>query len=113
MHELSLTQSIVKICIEEGNKNNLKKIEEIRLKVGELSGIVPQCIQYYFDIISKDSILQGAEIKVERIPIEIQCRDCNNICVMEKINFCCPNCNSFNIKILKGNEFYIDSIKGE
>ncbi|WP_027624750.1 hydrogenase maturation nickel metallochaperone HypA [Clostridium lundense] len=113
MHELSLTESIVKICSEEALKNNLKRIEEIRLKVGELSGIVPDCIQYYFNIISKDTVLKGAVIKVEKIPMEIQCKDCNNICTVNKINFCCPNCGSFNIKILKGNEFYIDSIKGE
>lgn len=113
MHELSLTESIIKICSEEALKNNLKKVDEIRLKVGELSGVVPECIQYYFDVISKDTILKGAKIKVEKILIQVECKDCNNIVVLDKINLCCPKCGSFNIKVLKGNEFYIDSIKGE
>ncbi|PRR78724.1 Hydrogenase/urease nickel incorporation protein HypA [Clostridium liquoris] len=113
MHELSITESIIKICSEEALKNNLKKVEEIRLKVGELSGVVSESIQYYFDIISKDTILKGAKINIEKISMEIQCKDCNHICSTNRINFCCPNCGSFNIKVISGNEFYIDSIKGE
>ena len=113
MHELSVTQGIVKICLEEARKHQLMKVEEIRLKVGELSGIIPDCIQYYFNIISKDTLLKGAVILIDKVAIEIKCNGCNTEFVLDKIDFCCPKCGSFNIKIIKGNEFYIDSIKGE
>ena len=50
MHELSVTQGILKICQDEQNKAKFKKINEIRIMVGELTGLVPNCIDYYFDM---------------------------------------------------------------
>lgn len=66
MHELPITQSIINISCEEAVKHNVKKVRKIKIKVGELTGLVPQSIQYYFDIISKGTIIEGAVLDVEK-----------------------------------------------
>ncbi len=111
MHELSVTQSIIKICCEEAVKHKASKVKEIRIKVGELSGLIPDCIQYYFDIASKGTEVEGALIKIDKIPITIKCNECNYEGVLKDKNYSCPVCNSYNLKILKGNEFLIDSLE--
>ena len=58
MHELSVTEGILKICKDEEKKNNFKSIKEIRIKVGELTGLVPSCIDYYFNVISKNKCVR-------------------------------------------------------
>ena len=64
MHELAVTQSILKICIDEGEKYNVKRIKKLNIKVGELTDLVPSCISYYFKIVAKDTIAEEAEINI-------------------------------------------------
>lgn len=67
MHELSITQSIVNIAVETAAEHKVKQVHEIRIRIGEYSGIVPQCVQQYFDILSKGTAAEGAVLKMERI----------------------------------------------
>ena len=111
MHELSVTQGILKICKEEQEKNNFKKIREIRIKVGELTGLVPNGRDYYFDIISKDTVAEGAQLIIDKLPIVISCEDCSYQGEIKKGQYMCPKCNSYKIKIINGREFYVDSLE--
>lgn len=113
MHELPITQSIINISCEEAIKHNVKKVNKIKIKVGELTGLVPQSIQYYFDIISKGTIIEGAVLDVEKIPIKVKCKECGFEDFLPKDCYTCPKCKSSNIKISGGNEFYIDSMEVE
>ena len=99
MHELSVTKSILNICKEQAKIGSFKKIKEINLCVGEMTGLVPSCINYYFNIISKDTIAEGAII------------ECKYEGEMDKYDYVCPNCNGINFNILNGNEFYLESIE--
>jgi len=112
MHELPITQSIVRIAVEEAEKHNIKKINEIRLKIGELSGLVPECIQQYFDFVSYGTAAEGAQIIITKIPITMKCVSCGFIGETDSfVNNKCPVCSSINMKIEGGNEFYIDSME--
>ena len=77
MHELSITQSIVNIAAETAAKHQVKRVNEIRIRIGEYSGIVPQCVQQYFDILSKGTAAEGAVLKMERIPITMRGGECD------------------------------------
>ena len=57
-------------------KSGAKRILEIRLKVGELSGVIPACVEEYFSMLSEGTIAEGAAIVSETIPASIECRDC-------------------------------------
>lgn len=114
MHELGITENIVRISVEEAEKNNALKITEIRIKVGRFSDLVPECIQQYFDVISEGTKAQGAILKIERLPLLIKCRNCNEQSEnFSNNNSICPLCGSDNIKIIGGREFYIDSLEVE
>lgn len=113
MHELSVTEGILKICKEEQEKNNFNRIKEIRIKVGELTGLVPSCIDYYFQVISKGTIGEGAKLKVEKLPIVIECNECLYAGRISSGEYTCPKCSSYEIKIKNGKEFYIDSLEVE
>lgn len=113
MHELAVTQGILKICDEEKRKHNFLKVKEIRIKVGDLTGLVPSCIDYYFGIVSKGTVSEGAKIIVDKLPIIINCKECNYSGEIEKGEYGCPRCSSYSIKITNGKEFYIDSLEVE
>lgn len=112
MHELPITQSIVRIATKEAEKHNIKKINKIRLKIGELSGLVPECIQQYFDFASKGTAAEGAQIIITKIPITMKCVNCGFTGKTDSfIDNKCPICSSKDMKLAGGNEFYIDSME--
>jgi hydrogenase nickel incorporation protein HypA/HybF len=111
MHELSVTKGILKICIEEGERYKVKEINKVNIKVGELTGLVPNCIAYYFNIVAKGTIAEGAEILIEKIPVSIHCEECGFEGELGKNNYYCPKCSGSKYKIIKGREFYLDTME--
>ena len=76
MHELAITEGIMNAAVPAAESAGAKKILEIRLKIGELSGVLPEYIQYYFNIISKGTVAEGAKLVSQTIPVQIKCPDC-------------------------------------
>ncbi len=113
MHELAITEGIIEAAVPEAERHGAKKILEIRLKIGELSGVLPECIQEYFNIASRGTIAEGARLSVEKIPITIRCNACGYDGEIPKQKIHCPVCDSAEIKLLSGREYYVDSLEVE
>lgn len=113
MHELAITESILNIAVDEAKKHGARKVLSIKLKVGEFSGVVPQLIQEYYNIVSRDTVADGAELIIENVPVTIKCNDCGNEGVIDRTKIKCPQCGSINIRIVTGREFYVDSMEVE
>ncbi len=113
MHELSVTQSILDIALEKARESQASRIKRINLVVGELSSIVDDCVQFYFDFVSSDSIASGAALSFTRIPAQVRCRNCGLSFSPDKSSWSCPQCSKWDAEIIAGNEFYIDSIEVE
>ncbi len=110
MHELAITQSILDISLSEAEKYGAKKINSIKIALGVMGGMVPECIQEYFNLISDGTIASGAELKFRKIPAAFKCADCGEEFSSEKISFRCTSCGSNRVKMTSGREFYIESI---
>ena len=66
-----------------------------------------------FFIITKDTIAEDSRLHFKRIPAEFLCLECDNRYFPEKDQFTCPICNSTKVKIIKGSEFFLESIDVE
>jgi len=113
MHELSVTQSLLNIALEEAKKNNAKKIKKITLVVGDLTSIMDDSVQFYFDILSKSTIAEGAVLSFKRIPAEFRCGECGHLFERKTYSFRCPKCGGKSVLAEKGQEFYIESMEVE
>ena len=113
MHELGITQSILSIALEKANEAQARKITKINLVIGELSGIVDDCVQFYFDLLSKDTIAAEASLSFERTPNKLQCRNCATVFSPNNLDWTCPNCHEANVEIISGRECRVDSIEVE
>ena len=113
MHELALTESILKIVVSEGKKSGASRVLSIKLKLGEYSDVIPHYITQYFGIVSRGSIAENASIVVERIPASVLCRSCGYEGAVDRKVIKCPKCGSDDLKMLSGREFYVDSIELE
>ena len=113
MHELAITQSILDISKKAADEHGATKVKSVRIMLGEYSGVVPQCIQYYFDVISKDTIAEGAVLDIQRLPVIIRCHACGQESRIDRLHVACPLCGSTDLKLLQGREFYIESLEVE
>jgi hydrogenase nickel incorporation protein HypA/HybF len=113
MHEYSVTRSLVDLCQEEAQRNNIDKVYRIHLKIGKFTGFSPDSILFYFDYLKPDTKCSEAEIVFDEIPIQIQCSQCGEKSAIEEPLMICPVCGSNEINVITGREFYVESIEGE
>jgi len=114
MHELPITENILAIALEEANSVQASKITRIDLTIGKLSGIMPACVQFQFDIISKKTIAAEAKLVFNQPPSKVHCRQCDTTFSSEGFDdLTCPNCGERLIEVISGRELTVDSIEWE
>jgi hydrogenase nickel incorporation protein HypA/HybF len=110
MHELSVTESILEISLRHARIANARKITNLYLVIGQLASIVDDSVQFYWDIISKDTIAEGALLHFRRLPAKLACLECNHQYTPGNDGFSCPNCKSEHVKVISGDEFFMEAI---
>ena len=113
MHELSLAEGIIGIVRAEAGKNGFQRVLEIRLRVGEYSGILPDCLREFFPIAAAGTPAEGAELLIETQPARFRCPDCGYEGAVDRRDACCPRCRSTAIRMTAGRDFYVESLKVE
>ncbi|MBN1693017.1 MAG: hydrogenase maturation nickel metallochaperone HypA [Dehalococcoidales bacterium] len=113
MHEAGITESMLSLALEKAGEAQAKKITRINLVIGELSGVVGDCVQFYFDVLSKDTIAEGAALNFETKPIQIRCRKCKAVFYPTNHKLTCPECHEMSAEIVSGQECYMESIEVE
>ena len=113
MHELAITESILRIALREAKKNGVERVLSIRLCLGDYSDVVPEYVEKYFALVSRGSIAEGAHISARRVPARICCDDCGAQSEVKKGSCCCPVCEGTRIHMLSGTECLVESIEAE
>jgi hydrogenase nickel incorporation protein HypA/HybF len=113
MHELAVTESMLKIAVHHAAQANAVRVTALQLVIGQFSSIVDDSVQFYWDMISAGTICEGAQLHFERRPARLKCLDCDQTYTLNGELTDCPNCHSARIKVVAGEEFYLDSIEVE
>jgi len=111
MHELAVTENILETAIKYAKQANADRVTDIYLVIGDLASIIDDSIQFYWDILSENTICKGAKLHFERIKLHLECQDCHHIYQVDDVLIPCPKCNSLRTNIVKGNEFRLESIE--
>lgn len=114
MHELPVTESILKVVLKHAEKNSVCQVVSISLQIGKLSDLEDEWIQRYFDYLSKGTLAEGAKLKIERMPIMVQCSACSTSYEAEAASLgdlVCPACGGKNITLVSGREYYIKDME--
>ena len=113
MHELSITESLLRIAVEHAEKANAQRVTDLNIVMGELASMVDDSIQFYWEIIAKGTIAEQAILHFRRVPAELQCQTCFERYHPTDRELACPKCNGVNTKIIAGEEFALESIDVE
>ena len=111
MHELEITRSLVKLALDEAEKARAKKLTVVNVVLGEMSGAVDDSVAFYFELMTKDTIGEGAKINFRKVPMQAKCRNCGSTVSPKDIFWECEKCHSMDIEMISGKELYIESIE--
>lgn len=111
MHELSLTEKMFHLVLKEAEAHRAKQINKISFAIGELSGIVEDSVEFYFQLISKGTIAEQAQLKFKRIPARLFCIQCNQEFQKSQPDFLCPSCGNLARLTEIGQECIVESIE--
>jgi hydrogenase nickel incorporation protein HypA/HybF len=113
MHELSVTQSVLDIALAHAEKAGANRVRCINIAVGELSGIISESVQFYFDFVSKETPAEGAELVFRKVPAQFRCKACGAVYEPEGSEWDCPMCEELAPQAIGGRELSVESIEVE
>ena len=112
MHEMGLAQNIFDIVLRTAEGNNVNKVLRINVRAGQLRGIVPEQLQFCFGFVARESsVVEGAELVIETVPIRGKCKSCSHEFFVEEYRFVCPECGHEDIEVLEGMELLVSNIE--
>ncbi len=107
MHELSIANSIVTTVLQEMETRKLSQVVKIVVRVGVLSGVVPEALQFNFDAIKGETPLADTKLEIEEIAVQGRCHSCNCEFAVKDYYFICPQCKSGQVKVTRGMDLDI------
>jgi hydrogenase nickel incorporation protein HypA/HybF len=113
MHELAITQSMLDLVLKQAGEAEAGKVGKISLVIGEMTGVVPRSVGFYFEFLAKGTPAEGAALNFKVIPATARCRDCAKEFELGEFDWTCPHCQSNNIEIIGGKELFVESIEVE
>lgn len=113
MHELSLMRNVVKTVLMAAEGNHSSSIRSVTLLVGESRAFEEKWAQIYFDMLSENTIAEGARVVLETVPITGACLDCGEIyrIDLKDKQCCCPKCGGKEYKVITGREMIVKNIE--
>lgn len=111
MHELSVVESMMAIVLKHAEANKASEVKRINLVLGEMSTVMEEPVRFYFELISKDTIAQGADLLFKRTPLLASCSDCSSEFKVVEYDFTCPGCGGTETEVISGREFQVESIE--
>jgi len=108
MHELSITQGVVDICESSAGG---RRITAVVLEIGQLSGIIPEAVEFCFEACTRGTLLEGARLIIEKIPARGKCEDCSCEFDLGSYYEPCPTCGGFRVAILSGEELRVKELE--
>jgi hydrogenase nickel incorporation protein HypA/HybF len=110
MHEVAIMQEAVRLAAEAAGG---RRVRTLRLRIGVLSGVVPEAIRFAFDVVTRDTLAAGAALEIESVPAVAWCAACAAEFPTADFFSECPRCRTVNGGLRRGREMEIASVELE
>ena len=107
MHELAITQGVVDAVTE---RTGQAKVAAVTVRVGRLSGVIPDAMRFCFDLVTEQTPLAGARLLIEEPEGRARCRGCGDDFVLPDLILLCP-CGSADVEVTAGRELAVASVE--
>jgi hydrogenase nickel incorporation protein HypA/HybF len=110
VHELSVSAAVVDTAVRHAAG---RTVTSVHLRVGALRQVVPDSLAFYFEIVARDTVCEGATLEQELIAARLRCEGCETEWAADAPAFRCPACAGSAVAVLCGDELEVESIDVE
>lgn len=112
MHEMGIAQQMVSIALAAipADLPN-PRVERLNLRVGRLAAVVEDSLKFCFEIITRETPLDGTALVIESVPVTARCRRCGHRWEVPDVVFTCPACKEGTVELISGRELEIASLE--
>jgi len=111
VHEVGVMQQALDIAVENARRSGGERIHRMTLRIGDLSGVVPEALSFAFDVVTQDTPAEGAELILERVPALCYCSTCQRTFEPAIPILDCPTCSCPSGDIRQGREIDLTSVE--
>ena len=110
MHEMAIVQSVLDVAFEAADKHSSSAVKKIKLRIGEMSGVVRESIEFAFSVLKDGTPAAGAELEIEMVRLEALCGSCGPAsCAIANLNLICDSCGGA-MEIVSGREMKVEYV---
>ena len=113
MHELGIATDIVGVVTKVADEHRAEKVGTVVVEVGLLAGVDKASLEFCFEVITHETRLDGAQLKVVEVKPRAKCRACKREYEVRMDNFHCPHCDSKDFELLIGSDICIKEVEVE
>jgi hydrogenase nickel incorporation protein HypA/HybF len=110
MHELSISSAVVDTVVEHAAGRH---VTAVTMTVGAFRQVVPESLEFYFEIVSRGTVCEGARLEQVFVSLRLGCSSCGEEWEPEIPAFRCPRCGGSEVELLQGDELEVESIEVE
>ena len=111
MHELSIMQSALSMALEQARLAGAERVLSLRLRVGALSGVVPDALDFAFEALTPGTAAEGATLAIEHVPARFWCGGCATEFEADDLFAECPACHQATGEVRAGRELELASME--
>jgi hydrogenase nickel incorporation protein HypA/HybF len=111
MHEMSLCEGILQIMQDESKNQGFKQVKNLWLEIGRLSGVEVEALRFSFDVVTRNTIADGAGLNIIDLPGNAWCMQCAESVEVSKRFDECPKCGSYQLQVTGGDEMRIKELE--
>lgn len=114
MHELSIALSMIEMANEEIVRRGAGRVTALHLRLGPLSGVVKEALEFSFQIACQGTALEGSRLVIEDVPVVIHCAACRQDVLIESIqDFRCSRCGELSAEVVQGRDLEVVALELE
>lgn len=111
MHEMSICEGILQVMEEQAAAQQFRRVKSVWLEIGPLAGVELEALRFGFDVVTRNSLADGARLEIIEMPGTAWCLDCSkNVPIRQRFD-ACPDCGSFQLQITGGDELRIKELE--
>ena len=111
MHESGIALSLLEIIEQEVLPYKGSKVINVKLRIGKLSGVMPDALRFAFEALSTGGLADGASLEIEEVPLTIRCNKCRKVSVSDAPFMICPHCEGVEVEMIGGRELEIKEME--
>ena len=111
MHEMSLAEGVLQLIEDAAREQQFEKVTVVWLEIGQLSGVEVEAMSFCFDVVTRDSIADGARLEIIALPGAGWCMKCAMTVPMTEVFGECPECGGHQLQVTGGTEMRVKELE--